>query len=85
MVQCPPKVAVKGSKGRAGDQVPANRIGHSDAGMPAAHLRAIAELFILVAFLAFSQFVLCEPVRDREGGRGREREGEEERAREGEG
>ncbi|KAJ1475372.1 hypothetical protein T484DRAFT_1634047 [Baffinella frigidus] len=44
-------------------QVPGNRIGHADAGMPAAHLRAIAELFILVAFLAFSQFILCEPVR----------------------
>ncbi|EKX53323.1 hypothetical protein GUITHDRAFT_150380, partial [Guillardia theta CCMP2712] len=44
-------------------QVPANRIGHTQAQMPAATLRAIAEFCILVSFLVFQQFVLCEPIR----------------------
>lgn len=44
-------------------QVPANRIGHEYAGMSAADLRAIAEVAILTAFLAFSTLVLKDPLR----------------------
>jgi uncharacterized protein (DUF486 family) len=43
--------------------VPANRIGHARAGMSAADLRAIAEVCILGAFIAFSVLVLREPLR----------------------
>jgi uncharacterized protein (DUF486 family) len=44
-------------------QVPANRIGHTDAQMNAAQLRSIAEIAILTAFILFSTFVLKEPLR----------------------
>ena len=44
-------------------QVPANRVGHNEAGMTAANLRAVAEVAILLAFILFSTFVLKEPLR----------------------
>ncbi len=40
--------------------VPANRLGHSDAQMSAATLRAIAEVAIIVAFVLFQTLVLRE-------------------------
>eukprot|EP00299_Pterocystis_sp_00344_P018166 c9073_g1_i2.p1 GENE.c9073_g1_i2~~c9073_g1_i2.p1 ORF type:complete len:149 (+),score=16.19 c9073_g1_i2:62-508(+) len=40
--------------------VPANRIGHEV--LSAAQLRAIAELWIIAAFLIFNRYVLNEPV-----------------------
>lgn len=43
--------------------VPANRIGHARCGMSAADLRALAEVCILGAFMAFSVLVLREPLR----------------------
>lgn len=42
-------------------QVPANRMG-AEAGLSAAHLRAIAEVAILTAFIAFQTRVLCQPL-----------------------
>jgi len=44
-------------------QVPANRIGHTDAKMSAATLRAIAEVAILASFILFQTVVLREPVK----------------------
>jgi len=44
-------------------QVPANRLAFRDGGLNGAQLRAIAEVFTLVAFLLFSVFVLREPLR----------------------
>eukprot|EP00959_Pyramimonas_sp_CCMP1952_P073725 1541066-Pyramimonas_sp.AAC.1 len=44
-------------------QVPANRLGHGDAKLSAAQLRAIAEVAILVSFMVFSSSVLKEPIR----------------------
>jgi len=44
-------------------QVPANRIGHQQARLTAATLRAIAEVVILVAFLVFNVVILREPLR----------------------
>jgi len=43
--------------------VPANRLGHGDANLSAADLRAIAEVAILVAFIMFSTFILKEPLK----------------------
>ena len=43
-------------------QVPANRVGHEHAGLSTAHLRAIAEVCVLMAFILFNCFVLKQPL-----------------------
>jgi uncharacterized protein (DUF486 family) len=43
--------------------IPANRLGHSDAQLSAATLRAIAELAIIVAFILFQTLVLREKLK----------------------
>ena len=42
-------------------QVPANKLGHR-SGLSSAHLRAVAEIFILTAFLAFNKIVLGQKI-----------------------
>ncbi len=42
--------------------VPANRVGHLQGGLSPAHLRAIAEVCVLSAFLVFSTLVLKHPL-----------------------
>jgi len=44
-------------------QVPANRIGHTEAKLSAATLRSIAELAILTSFIIFQVVVLHEPLK----------------------
>jgi hypothetical protein len=47
----------------AGLMVPANRLGHGDAQLSAATLRALAELAILIGFLFFNTLILKETLK----------------------